>query len=69
MIFKVSDYKAVKPTVLKIYNRYPTRLEEMCVASSIPLIVAFWFVNEEFGGFQNNIDSLVSFYNYERVEW
>ena len=65
MKFKVSEYKAIKETVLKIYNERPDRLEELCVASSIPLIAAYWFLKDKDDKFQNKINDLAEFYNYE----
>lgn len=65
MIYRVSEYRAIKDTVLKLYETHPSKLDEMFISSSIPLIAAYWFLNEKYGGFQEKLDSLAAFYNYE----
>ena len=68
MKFKMKEYESLRPKVLEIYYNTPDKFIEICITSSIPLIAAYTFINDEVGGFDDSVNDLLKFYNYKGVE-
>jgi len=68
MRIDIDRYSHFKPLALKYYKEHDLRrAEEMAVVSFIPLIALFVFLQEEYGGFEENIESLTEFYGYDEI--
>ena len=68
MQVNIDEYQKSKEGIVKAYKSWGTnRAIEVAVLSAIPLIAAYIFLNEEFGGFDEDIERLTKFYRYTEI--
>ena len=64
----IDEYQKSKEGIVKAYKSWGTnRAIEVAVLSAVPLIAAYTFLNEEFGGFEKDIERLIGFYRYTEI--
>jgi hypothetical protein len=66
--YDISYYKNCEKLVLDFYIKKPEMINHFCVTSSIPLIVAYYYINKNIGECGEELNRLLNFYNYDGVE-
>ena len=68
MKISIKEYLPYKELLLSKYKKVGLyKAEETAVASFLPLIALFVFLNDEYGTFQYKIDELSEFYGYTEI--
>ena len=68
MIIDITPYEHYKEILIEKANMYDIdRAIQIAVLSFVPLIAVYTYLNEEYGGFDNKIESLTEFYQYTEI--